>query len=98
MICFTIRFETRSCGIIVIASTVCSLRHVRAAICSAIRSQNTLLWDAANNFDDLFYGSSLDGYNRQRQSLCGIEGHSRICDATRLDGAVLRSLSRLGRC
>ena len=25
--------------------------------------------DAANNFDDLFYGSSLDGYNRQLQSL-----------------------------
>ena len=38
MICFTIRFETRSCGNIFIASTVCSLRHVRAAICSAIRS------------------------------------------------------------
>ena len=69
MICFTIRFETRSCGIIFIASTVCSLRHVRAAICSAIRSRNTLLCDAANNFHDLFYCSSLDGYNRQRQSL-----------------------------
>ena len=40
-----------------------------STICSAIRSQSTLLWDAANSFCDHFYGSSLDGYTRQRQSL-----------------------------
>ena len=51
MICFTIRFETRSCGIIFIASTVCSLRHVRAAICSAIRSAYS--GNAVSNFHDL---------------------------------------------